>query len=103
MMTQQYEVLSPWAEIDPIPLKGISPRLPDLGGKKIGLFSNDKRASVPVLQVVEKKLKDRFPTLEMSYYARSKAGCIALLNEAERAKIDDWVKGLDGVIAAVGD
>ena len=34
----QYEVLSPWAEVDPIPLRGISPRIKTLAGKKIGLF-----------------------------------------------------------------
>ena len=40
-----YEVLSPWAEADPVPLSGISPRLEDMTGKKIGLFCNSKRAA----------------------------------------------------------
>jgi hypothetical protein len=31
----QYDVLSPWAEVDPLPLRGISPRLDSLSGKKI--------------------------------------------------------------------
>ena len=35
----QYEVLSPWADVDPIPVRGISPRLDSVEGKKIGLFS----------------------------------------------------------------
>ena len=45
-MTQQaFDVLSPWAETDPRPLQGISPRLRELRGKRIGLFANYKRAS----------------------------------------------------------
>ena len=44
----QYEVLSPWAEVDPIPLRGISPRVDTLAGKKIGLFANFKRAAKPI-------------------------------------------------------
>jgi len=39
----QFEVLSPWADVDPIPLRGISPRLSSLAGKKIGIFVNPKR------------------------------------------------------------
>ena len=30
----QFEVLSPWADTDPIPFRGISPRLDGLAGKK---------------------------------------------------------------------
>lgn len=45
-MTQQtFDVMSPWAETDPQPLQGISPRLSELHGKRIGLFANYKRAS----------------------------------------------------------
>ena len=36
MNSSSFEVLSPWAEVDPVPLKGISPRLKSLEGKKIG-------------------------------------------------------------------
>jgi hypothetical protein len=35
----QYEALSPWAEVDPIPPRGISPRVDTLAGKKIGFMS----------------------------------------------------------------
>ena len=40
-MNSQYEVLSPWAEADPIPLRGISPRLTDLKDKKILALLDD--------------------------------------------------------------
>ena len=57
-----YEVLSPWAEADPIPLKGLSPRLDKLDGKKIGLLCNNKRAAPLILDVTEKLIKEKFPT-----------------------------------------
>ena len=52
----QYEVLSPWAAADPIPLRGINPRLKDLEGKKIGLYANWKQPARPILTLVERKL-----------------------------------------------
>lgn len=59
----QYEVLSPWAEVDPIPLKGLkASRITDLEGKRIGIYCNVKRAALPMMTVVERKLKERFPT-----------------------------------------
>jgi hypothetical protein len=56
-MINEYTVISPWAESDTILLKGISPRVPDLAGKKIGLFHNIKRAAQPIMTVVENELK----------------------------------------------
>ncbi len=37
-LANQFVALSPWADVDPIPLRGISPRIQNLAGKKIGLF-----------------------------------------------------------------
>ena len=58
-MSATYEVLNPWAEADPIPLRGLAPRLDSLDGKKIGLLSNNKRAAPLILNVTEKILKER--------------------------------------------
>ena len=100
MTDQYYEVLNPWAEVDPIPLKGISPRLTNLNGKRIGLFVNGKRASRPIMKVVERRLKERFPTAEFSYSAPS--GNREIAGDPD-AKLTEWVKGVDAVVAAVGD
>jgi hypothetical protein len=90
-----YEVLSPWAEADPVPMKGLTaPRLDDLAGKKIGLYRNDKRAAGPVLTALEKKLKARFPTSQISWYTTQKTNV---------PEFDDWLKSVDAVVAAVGD
>ena len=101
MTGSQYEVLNPWAEADPIPLRGISPRLTDLKGKKIGLFTSTKPAARPIMTVLEQKLKERLPDSEFShfgfYWARE------IDESLEKAQFDEWVKGADAVIAAIGD
>jgi hypothetical protein len=95
-----YEVLNPWADADPIPLKGLTaPRVTDLAGKKIGLFVNDKRAALPVRTVLERKLKERFPASETSWYnARGPVLMGKVIPEYE-----EWLKTVDTVILMVGD
>jgi len=97
-----YEVFSPWAEADPIPLKGLSPRLDKLDGKKIGLLCNNKRAATLILDATEKLLQQRFPTASIStFFARSFS--VSSLEKDRTQEFDDWLKGVDAVIAAVGD
>ena len=100
-MNSQYEVLSPWAEVDPISLRGISPRLNDMTGKKIGLFFNNKRAARPIQDIVEKKLREGFPSLEFSHFLRTPN--LSVLDTKNRAEFEDWVKGVDAVILSVAD
>jgi hypothetical protein len=90
-----YEVLSPWAEADPVPPKGLmAPRPTSLEGKKIGLYNNTKKAAQPILTVLEKKLKERFPTSQISW---------CNLHQTSTPEFDNWLKSLDAVVAAVGD
>jgi hypothetical protein len=98
-----YEVLSPWAEADPVPSRGITPRVSNLAGKKIGLLANAKRAARPIQSMVEIKLKERFPTAEISWYYTQFAVGPAEVDTGNRARFEDWLKGVDAVIAAVGD
>lgn len=97
-----YEVLSPWAEADPIPLKGLAPRVKDLAGSKIGLLCNNKRAAPLILHVVERLLRKKFPTSEISWF-RARSFSVSALEPENVAKFEDWIKGVDAVIAAVGD
>jgi hypothetical protein len=99
----QYEVLSPWAEVDPIPLKGISPRLPDLNSKTIGLFINGKRAARPVQSVVERELKKRYPALNISYFHPGYGAEAEDVEKQEKTSLEKWVQGVDAVVLAVGD
>jgi len=101
-ITFTYEVLSPWAEADPIPLKGLSPRLDKLDGKKIGLLCNNKRAAPLVLDAAEKHLKKRFPTAALSRF-EARSFSVSSLEKDRAAEFDDWIKGVDAVIASVGD
>ena len=97
-----YEVLSPWAEADPIPFRGISPRLPSLAGKKIGLLLNSKRAAPPTLRVVQKKLGEKFPTVEFTEFGNLTPN-ETVTETRVKEQFEDWLKGVDAVIAAFGD
>jgi ABC-type lipopolysaccharide export system ATPase subunit len=99
----QYEVLSPWAEVDPIPLKGITPRLSDLKGKNIGLLINGKRASRPILAVVERKFKEKYPTTTFSYFHPGSSAEAEEVEKREKVTLATWAKTVDAVVLAVGD
>ncbi len=100
-MNTQYEVLNPWAEVDPMPLRGISPRPGNLDGKKIGLYHNDKRAAGPMLAVVASRLKQKYPTLTFKSFLR--APNLAIYEMEEKAQYDEWLKDVDAVIFSHGD
>ena len=97
----QYAVLSPWADVDLKPLRGISPRVRDLAGKKIGLFVNNKPSAQSVMNAVEEKLKKRFPSASFSYFFLKRRGEIADMDL--RATFEKWLSEIDTVILGVGD
>jgi hypothetical protein len=97
-----YEVLSPWAEADPVPLKGLAPRLDKLDGRKIGLLCNSKRAAPRILDVTERLLKEKFPRAQISRF-EGRSFSVSSLESERRQEFEDWLKGVDAVIAAVGD
>ena len=97
-----YEVLSPWAEADPIPFKGITPRADGLEGKKIGLFRNSKRAAAPIMKVVEKRLREKYPNAEFSEFANMRPN-ERIIDQDLKDEFEDWLKGVDAVIATFGD
>lgn len=98
----QYEVLSPWAEVDPIPLRGISPRVDNLSGKKIGLFVNYKRAARPIALSLEKRLKSMYPRSEIRYFYSLEWNVLETETK-NRDKFGAWAKDMDAVIMSVGD
>ena len=99
----QYEVLNPWAEADTIPIKGLTaPRLTDLNGKKVGLFHNSKRAGGPILNVVERRLKEQYPKAEFSAYSTQTMSA-SELDPKNLDKFDAFIKGVDAVVLAVAD
>jgi len=97
-----YEVLSPWAEADPVPFKGITPRIDGLDGKNIGLFRNSKRAAEPTLKVLEDRLRKRFPTTNFTWFSNLKPNERVIAQDIKDS-FEDWVRGVDGIIASYGD
>lgn len=98
-----YEVLSPWAEADMVSPKGLITERPDnLDGKTIGLFHIWKRASKPILDVLERELKQRFPKATFSWYAESQMNTPEI-ESRNVGKFEEWLKELDTVIFTYGD
>ncbi len=100
-MNCQYEVLSPWAEADPIPQMGLAPRINDLNGKKLGFLRNSKRAARPTLEILEGKLKIRFPSLQISHFTFLPNNEIEVTPDLSR--FETWLQEVDAVILAYGD
>jgi hypothetical protein len=98
----QYEVLSPWADVDPKPLQGISPRLDNFSGKKIGLFANYKRAAMPIARSLQAKFQAKYPDSEFSIY-HSTQWNVTEIETNNREKFKAWLEDKDAVILLVGD
>jgi hypothetical protein len=97
-----FEVLSPWAEADPIPLKGLAPRLDSLKGKRIGLLRNNKRAGEEILKVASARLKERYPDIEFSWF-KFNTFSVSSLEKNRLPEFEDWIKSVDAVLAAAAD
>ena len=97
-----YEVLSPWADADPVPLRGIATRLNGLEGKNIGLFSNGKRAAGLTLAAFEQQLKEKVSSVRTSWYTSSRINTPEALTDG-RSRFEAWVGGVDAVVLSAGD
>jgi hypothetical protein len=97
-----YEVLSPWAEADPVTLKGLAPRLDSLGGKKIGLLRNNKRAGEEILKVAARRLKEIYPDIEFTWF-KGNTFSVSNLEKNRLAEFEDWIKSVDAVLAGAAD
>lgn len=100
-MDARYATLSPWAERDPLPVEGISARLPDLRGRRIGLFHNGKVAARPILDAVEVELGGRFEGLTFSRFGRTAS--LEVAETPDRGSYEQWARDMDAVVLAVGD
>lgn len=98
----KYNVLSPWAEVDPIPLRGISPRIDGLAGKKIGVFVNYKRAARPIGSSLEKRLKTMYPNSEVRFFYSPEWNVLET-ETRNKDRFAAWAKESAAVILLVGD
>ena len=97
-----YEVLSPWPDVDPVPLRGITARPQDLAGKRIGLFLNEKRAAHLTLSAFERELLQRFPSTTTSWYKCTGHNIPEALTEG-KARFEAWVGTVDAVVLSGAD
>jgi hypothetical protein len=52
--------------------------------------------------VTEKLLKERYPSVSISRF-NTKTFSVSSLEKEREGEFSDWIKGVDAVIAAVGD
>jgi len=62
------EVLNPRGEIELDKVYGITPRVPDLAGKTIGLYGNGKGGTEAFLNVIEGYIKQSYPAVTIKRY-----------------------------------
>lgn len=98
----QFEVLSPWADAEPAALRGLSPRLEELRGKKIGLFINAKRAAELTLESFERQLLERVPEVTTSWYTCTDVN-VPEMRTAGKEKFAAWISGVDAVVLSIAD
>ena len=100
-MSTDYEVMSPWADIDPVPLMGLSTRLDGLEGKTVGFFMNSKIAAEPMADIIKEKLEEKYTSIKFSSFVRIPN--ISMEETPEKGKYNEWLKDLDAVVFMHGD
>ena len=98
----KYTVLSPWSEVDQSELYGLSPRLPDLNGKTIGMFGDFMKIATYMLKVVEKHVKKQYPEVKFSYYEYKTETTDIAKDEAALATFRPWLQSVDCVMVFYG-
>lgn len=99
----EYEVLCPWADVDPLPVNGNQPRVTDLNGKTIGLYAYFKSWGPVIAKEVERQLKDKFPTAKFSHYQYPFHVKEVMSDPDYKDSFEKWVKGIDIAVSAFGD
>ena len=89
------EVLNPRGKIEATPASSPSPRISDLDGKTIGLYSNSKPGMDNVYTVLEELLKEKYPTATIV----KTQGAFEIRDDEAR----DLASQIDAFVYAVGD
>ncbi len=89
------KVLNPRNELQPGPVYGISPRVAELEGKRVGLYWNGKPDGDYFWDTIEGLLKERFPTASIRRYNGP--------GDLGKAVADKVAKEVDTLMYGVGD
>ena len=98
----EYEVLSPWSEVDTSVLTGLTPRLDTLEGKTIGMYGDFMALATKMLHVVEEELTRRYPGIRFSYLQYEEETSEIAKDTAFRPKFEQWLGGVDAVLSFYG-
>ena len=93
--TIRLELLNPRGEVEQPPVYTPSPRLSDLTGKKIGLYSNGKHGVDNFFTALEDLLTGKFEGITTKRLAGG--------FEIRDADTEGFVSGIDAFIYAIGD
>jgi hypothetical protein len=64
----EFEVLSPWGEVEAQKPRGLNPRFTNLDGKTVGLFAFFKFYGPAIMGGVQEVLQERFPKTKFSLF-----------------------------------
>ena len=98
-----YEVLSPWAEADPVPLKGPRPAAGQAGWQENRAPAEQQAGRAADSRRCRAAAKRKIPYEVQISRFEGRSFSVSSLEPERRAEFEDWLKGVDAVIAAVGD
>jgi len=105
----EYQVLNPRGEVDPMEIIGLRPRVSDLNGKTIGLYSSFKQHWAIIVDEIGKQLQARYPTIKLTRFQYTK-DLNADTRVAEVARdpeirpiFEKWLSGVDAAVVANAD
>jgi hypothetical protein len=91
----ELELLNPHGEIEPPLIFTPNPRVNDLAGKRIGLYSNGKPGMDNFYAVLEELLKKKYPTVTIKLLR----GAFEIRDDEAKA----WLPEIDTFVYGVGD
>ena len=96
------DIHDPTSTTDTTNLSSLSPRVDTLEGKRIGLYDNGKMAAEPVLEVLERKLRDRYTDISIEKHAMETKNDVR--DPEKLAAVGTWAsEEIDVCIGAIGD
>lgn len=99
----EYEVLSPWAQVDRLESGIMQARPSNLDGKTIGLWAHFKEHSPLILKEVARQLLERFSTVKCLHYQYPVDTSEIMGDERYKSSFLKWLDKVDCVISAYGD
>ncbi len=98
-----YEVLNPWAEVDPVQPRPLNQRVTNLEGKTIGLYAFFKQHAPFIMQEVEAQLHQRLPSAKFKQFYYPYHVKEVMLDDNYKAAFEEFVNSVDTVITGNGD